>query len=154
MLVPNKDLADFKVINHGAMQFRRISWTINLIYSTTQDQLAKICEGIEAFIKSSDQFAENPRQDSFVKTDEFGASSIDVRILCYTEPLNLTDFTRVKQSLIFETIKIVRANGSEFAYPSTSVYMENTEKNPEDYDVVQEQSHAPKKIDPDSGGDD
>ena len=112
MLVPNKDLADFKVINHGAMQYRRISWTINLIYSTTQDQLAKICEEIEAFIKSSDQFAENPRQDSFVKTDEFGASSIDIRILCYTEPLNLTDFTKVKQSLIFETIKIVRANGS------------------------------------------
>ena len=154
MLVPNKDLADFKVINHGAMQYRRISWTINVIYSTTQDQLAKICEEIEAFIKSSDQFAENPRQDSFVKTDEFGASSIDIRILCYTEPLNLTDFTKVKQSLIFETIKIVRANGSEFAYPSTSVYMENTEKNPEDYDVVQEESHTPQRIDPDSGGDD
>ena len=32
--------------------------------------------------------------------------------------------------------------------------MENTEKNPEDYDVVQEISHEPQHIDPDSGGDD
>ena len=32
--------------------------------------------------------------------------------------------------------------------------MENTEKNPEDYDVVQEVSHEPQRIDPDSGGDD
>ena len=69
---------------------------------------------------------------------------------CYTEPLNLTDFTKVKQSLIFETIKIVRANGSEFAYPSTSVYMENPERNAEDYDVVHEESNEPKQIDPDS----
>ena len=68
--------------------------------------------------------------------------------------MGVLDFTKVKQSLIFETIKIVRANGSEFAYPSTSVYMENTEKNPKDYDVVQEESHAPQRIDPDSGGDD
>ena len=77
-----------------------------------------------------------------------------MRILCYTEPVDLTSFTQIKQSLIFETIKIVRATGSEFAYPSTSVYMENTEKNPEDYDIVQEQSHAPQSINPDSGGDD
>ena len=42
----------------------------------------------------------------------------------------------------------------KFAYPSTSVYMENTEKNPEAYDVVQELSHEPQRIDPDSGGDD
>ena len=28
MLVPNKDLSDVKVINHGEMVFRRISWTL------------------------------------------------------------------------------------------------------------------------------
>ena len=32
--------------------------------------------------------------------------------------------------------------------------MENTEKNPEDYDVVQEELDEPQTIDPDSVGDD
>jgi Small-conductance mechanosensitive channel len=36
MLVPNKDLSDVSVINHGNMIYRRISWTINLTYFTTQ----------------------------------------------------------------------------------------------------------------------
>ena len=127
MLVPNKDLSDVKVINHGNMEFRRISWTLNLIYSTTQEQLAKICQDITAFINSSEEFATNPNQESFARTEELASSSIDVRVLCYTDPVGLTDFSKLKQNLIFEIIKIVRNNGSEFAYPSTSVYVENTD---------------------------
>ena len=127
MLVPNKDLSDVKVINHGMMEFRRISWNLNLIYSTTQEQLATICDEITAFITTSDEFINNPNQESFARTDELGSSSIDIRVLCYTDPVSLTDFSKIKQNLIFEIIKIVRTNGSEFAYPSTSVYVENND---------------------------
>jgi MscS family membrane protein len=127
MLVPNKDLSDVKVINHGNMEYRRISWTLNLIYSTTQEQLAKICTEITSFITSSEDFIINPNQESFARTDELASSSIDIRVLCYTDPVGLTDFSKIKQNLIFEIIKIVRNNGSEFAYPSTSVYVENTD---------------------------
>ena len=127
MLVPNKDLSDVKVINHGNMVYRRISWHLNLIYSTTQEQLAKICGDITAFIDSSDDFVQNPEQESFARTEELASSSIDVRVLCYTEPVGLTDFSKIKQNLIFEIIKIVRSNGSEFAYPSTSVYIEDSD---------------------------
>ena len=134
MLVPNKDLSDVKVINHGNMQYRRISWTLNLIYSTTQEQLAKICDEVTTFITTSDEFINNPNQESFARTEELASSSIDVRVLCYTDPVGLTDFSKIKQNLIFEIIKIVRNNGSEFAYPSTSVYVENTDPlNIEDY---------------------
>ena len=127
MLVPNKDLSDVKVINHGNMVFRRISWHLNLIYSTTQEQLAKICDDITAYIDSSDDFTENPEQESFARTEELASSSIDIRVLCYTDPVGLTDFSKIKQNLIFEIIKIVRSNGSEFAYPSTSVYIEDSD---------------------------
>jgi len=127
MLVPNKDLSDVKVINHGNMVFRRISWHLNLIYSTTQEQLAKICEDITAFIASSDDFTDNPEQESFARTAELASSSIDIRVLCYTDPVGLTDFSKIKQNLIFEIIKIIRSNGSEFAYPSTSVYIEDSD---------------------------
>ena len=127
MLVPNKDLSDVKVINHGNMEYRRISWTLNLIYSTTQEQLAKICEEITNFITTSEEFINNPNQESFARTDELASSSIDIRVLCYTDPVSLTDFSKIKQNLIFEIIKIIRNNGSEFAYPSTSVYLENTD---------------------------
>ena len=155
MLVPNKDLSDVKVINHGNMEFRRISWTLNLTYSTTQKQLAKICEVITQYIDSSDQFIVNPGQESFARTEELAASSIDVRVLCYTKPIGFTDFSKVKQDLIFEIIKLVRANGSEFAFPSSSIYIENTDPiDPAEYSTdglaTQKISHDPA---PDQGDD-
>jgi len=127
MMVPNKDLSDVKVINHGKMEYRRIYWTINLIYSTTQKDLAKICASITDYLANSEQFVVHPEQESYARTDELAASSIDIKILCYAKPVGLTDFSKIKQSLIFEIIKIVRANGSEFAFPSSSVYLENTD---------------------------
>jgi len=127
MLVPNKDLSDVRVINHGNMTFRRISWTINLTYSTTQEQLSTICNKITEYIASNNQFIKNPNQESFARTEELAASSIDLRVLCYANPVGFTDFSKIKQNLIFEIINIVRNNGSEFAYPSHSVYIENSE---------------------------
>ena len=128
MLVPNKDLSDVSVINHGNMIYRRISWTINLTYSTTQEQLSTICNQISKYIESNDQFIKNPNQESFARTEELAASSIDVRVLCYSNPVGFTDFSKIKQNLIFEIIKIVRKNGSEFAYPSRSIYIENSDQ--------------------------
>ena len=128
MLVPNKDLSDVSVINHGNMIYRRISWTINLTYSTTQEQLSMICNQISKYIESNNQFIENPNQESFARTEELAASSIDLRVLCYSNPVGFTDFSKIKQNLIFEIIKIVRTNGSEFAYPSRSIYIENSDQ--------------------------
>jgi len=128
MLVPNKDLSDVSVINHGNMIYRRISWTINLTYSTTQEQLSIICSQISKYIESNDQFVENPNQESFARTEELAESSIDLRVLCYSNPVGFTDFSKIKQNLIFEIIKIVRSNGSEFAYPSRSIYIENSDQ--------------------------
>ena len=127
MLVPNKDLSDVSVINHGSMIYRRISWTINLTYSTSQEQLLNICNAISEYIASSDQFIVNPNQESFARTEELAANSIDLRVLCYSNPVGFTDFSKIKQNLIFEIIKIVRSNGSEFAYPSRSIYIENND---------------------------
>jgi|TARA_Y100000385_G_scaffold113262_1_gene117483 MscS family membrane protein len=128
MLVPNKDLSDVSVINHGNMTYRRISWKINLTYSTSQEQLAKICKEITTYVTSSEQFIQNPGQESFARTEELAASSIDIRVLCYANPVGFTDFSKIKQNLVFEIIKIVRGNGSEFAYPSHSIYIENSEE--------------------------
>lgn len=132
MVIPNKDLSDVKVINHGNMIYRRLNWKINLVYSTTVEQLAKICEDIETYMKKSDDIAENEGQQAFARAVEFGSSSIDIQILCYTDPVTLTEFTAIKQRLIYEIMRIVRGNGSEFAYPSTSVYVESTPQSEDD----------------------
>ena len=125
MVIPNKDLSDVKVINHGEMINRRINWTINLIYSTSVEKLEKIRSDIKNHILESDNFVSNPDLAPVVRVVELGASSIDIKIVAYSDPVGFADFNRIKEELIFNIMGIVEKNGSEFAYPSTSLYVES-----------------------------
>ena len=125
MTIPNKDLSDVKVINHGEMINRRINWKINLIYSTSVEQLEAITLNIKKYILDSDDFTSDPELDPVVRVVELGASSIDILIVGYADPMGFAAFNKVKENLIFNIMKIVKDNSSEFAYPSTSLYVES-----------------------------
>jgi len=128
MTIPNKDLSDVKVINHGDMFNRRLNWKINLIYSTSVEQLELIRTEIKEYIINSDDFVSDPDLDPVVRVVELGASSIDILIVAYSDPVGFAAYNEVKESLIFNIMKIVKANNSEFAYPSTSLYVESMPK--------------------------
>ena len=128
MTIPNKDLSDVKGINHGDMFNRRLNWKINLIYSTSVEQLELIRTEIKEYIINSDDFVSDPDLDPVVRVIELGASSIDILIVAYSDPVGFAAYNEVKENLIFNIMKIVKANNSEFAYPSTSLYVESMPK--------------------------
>ena len=125
VFVPNADLSDAQVVNHQMMEIRRLDWTINLTYSTKIDQLKKICQDIESYIKDKKNLPVDLTKDNFVKVSELGASSIDLKLICHTDPVGFADFSDVKEKLIFKIIEAVESNGSDFAFPSQSIYVEN-----------------------------
>ena len=131
MIIPNKDLSDMRLINYGNMEYRRINWVINLIYSTSLEDLEKICDQISDHISNSDDFVDNPNQAHLVTINELGASSIDVGILCYSSVCGFSEFKKIKHRLIKNIIKIVDSNNSEFAYPSSSIFVESLPNNSE-----------------------
>jgi MscS family membrane protein len=128
MTIPNKDLSDVKVINHGDMENRRLNWKINLIYSTTVEQLEAIRTEIKNYIINSDDFVSDPDLDPVVRVVELGSSSIDILIVAYSDPVGFGAYNEVKETLIFNIMRIVKENNSEFAYPSTSLYVESIPK--------------------------
>ncbi len=127
VFVPNTDLSDAQVINHQNMDYRRIFWTVNLVYSTPADKLKKICSEISDHINTSEDFAINPGQENFAKVTELGSSSIDITILCYLDVIGYTEFSQVKQDLIIKIMEIVKDNDSDFAFPSRSLYIEKSD---------------------------
>ena len=125
VFVPNTDLSDTQVTNHQDMNYRRLFWTINLVYSSTAEQLEKICKDLQEYINSMDGAIQNPGQENFVKVSELGSSSIDLTILCYLEVVSFTEYSQIKQDLVFKIMKTVEKHGSSFAFPSRSIYIEN-----------------------------
>jgi len=122
--IPNFQFAEQAVINNSLITNRRIDWAIGLEYRTTSDQLKNIKEQIENFIKTNLNFSTSEDTILAVKIEQFAASSIDIRLICFTKTANYLEWMNVKDLLAMEIKNIVEKNKASFAFPSTSIYVE------------------------------
>ena len=123
--IPNFQFAEKAVINNSQITNRRINWVIGLEYRTSSDQLTNIKNQIESFIKSNDNFSTSSLGTFLsVKIEQFAASSIDIRLICFTKTTAYLEWMNVKDILAIEIKNIVEKNKASFAFPSTSIYVE------------------------------
>ena len=122
--IPNFQFAENAVINNSQTTNRRINWVIGLEYRTTSDQLTKIKEEIEKYINGSEFFEKSGDTFLSVKIEQFAASSIDIRLICFTKTKHYLEWMKVKDILAITIKSIVENNKASFAFPSTSIYVE------------------------------
>jgi MscS family membrane protein len=127
--VPNAKLSDNAATNFSRMSHRRIYWKVGLLYSTTKEQLKNIRQEIEDYILGNDEYAHPPEVATFVRIDSFNDSSIDLMLYCFTNTTNWGEWLEIKERLALVIKDIVETNGSGFAYPSQSIYIENMQDN-------------------------
>ena len=122
--IPNFQFAENAVINNTQITNRRISWVIGLEYRTTSEQLNNIKKEILNFIKGDKDFKTSDDVLLSVKIDQFAASSIDIKLICFTKTSHYKEWLNVKDKLAIEIKNIVERNKASFAFPSTSIYVE------------------------------
>ena len=122
--IPNFQFAENAVINNSQITNRRINWIIGLEYRTTSEQLKIIKDQIENYIKKSKDFSTSADTILSVKIDQFAASSIDIKLICFTKTTHYLEWMNVKDILAIEIKDIVEKNKASFAFPSTSIYVE------------------------------
>jgi len=127
--VPNSKLSDNAATNFSRMTHRRIYWKIGLLYDTSKEQLKAIRQDLEDYILGNDEFAHPPEVATFVRIDSFNDSSIDIMLYCFTKTTNWGEWLEIKERLALVIKDIVETNGSGFAYPSQSIYIENQQDN-------------------------
>ena len=121
-IIPNFQFAENAVINISQTTNWIISWIINLQYDTTVDQLKKIRDEIENYIKKHEDF--NTELGYAVRIDKFAESSIDMYVRCFTKTDEWEKWLSVKERLAIQIKQIVEKNGAAFAFPSQSIYVE------------------------------
>ena len=122
--IPNFQFAEKAVINNSQITNRRINWIIGLEYRTTSKQLSDIKKEIEEYIKKSELFTTSNNTILSVKIDQFAASSIDIKLICFTKTKHYLEWMKVKDILAIEIKNIVEKHRASFAFPSTSIYVE------------------------------
>ena len=121
-IIPNFQFAENAVINVSQTTNWIISWIINLQYDSTVEQLKKVRDEIEDYIKSHEDF--ESEIGYAVRIDKFAESSIDMYVRCFTKTDEWEKWLSVKERLAIQIKQIVEKNGASFAFPSQSIYVE------------------------------
>lgn len=117
--IPNNLLANNEITNYSKSTGRRLDLTVDIEYGTSNEKIDRACEILKNIALSNPEI-----KDGFeVIIDAMAPSSIIVRLIAYTTATGGTDLRRIKSGVLREIIHHYRAEGIEFAFPSTSVYM-------------------------------
>lgn len=118
--IPNRTVASSVITNYSLIRNRMIDETFGLVYGTSNEKLNESLEIIRN-IAMNDENVLNGFQ-VFVET--LNSSSIDVRFIAYLKTGSVVEMRKMKSTLILKIVEKFREAGIDFAFPSTSVYME------------------------------
>ncbi|MBN2801569.1 MAG: mechanosensitive ion channel family protein [Deltaproteobacteria bacterium] len=120
--VPNAAFTTDPVNNWSKMQKRRIKMSIGVTYGSSSKNIKKLLDDLRAVIAANDKI----RNDFYlVNFDNFGPSSLDIFIYCFTVTTNWAEFLQVKEDFLFEIMNAVEKQGLSFAFPTQSLHIES-----------------------------
>ena len=118
--VPNKKMIDAELDNLGLRPVRRVKFNIGLTYETSPHQIKAIVTDIQEMIN----LHEKTNQEGRVRFQEFGASSLDIMVMYFVDSTKWEDLINVKEDVNYKIMEIVQKHNSDFAFPSTTVYLQ------------------------------
>ena len=99
---------------------RRQRHVIGLTYGTTADQISTYVERVRAVLSEDPEVADGPE----VHLNGLGASSIDVLVHYHLVTDSWTRELELRGEHVLAFMRIAEEVGVSFAFPSTSVYVE------------------------------
>jgi len=113
-------MIDAELDNLGLRSVRRVKFNIGITYETTPDQIKAIVSDIQEMIN----LHEKTNKDGKVRFQEFGGSSLDIMVMYFVDSPRWEDLIDVKEDINYKIMEIVKKHKSDFAFPSTTVYLQ------------------------------
>ena len=122
--IPNDKMANSIVTNVSKAHKRRLDLTFGATYDTSDEKLNRAIEIIKEIM--ADRSDVHHDYNVFIET--LDSSSINIRLLGYTKAKAYDTFTKIRSEIYLEAVKRFRAEEIDFAFPSTTVYMADSNK--------------------------
>lgn len=123
IIVPNSSLASSEIINWSRMSKRKVEMTLGFTYQTSHETLQKVIGGIKEMLMAHEAVVD-PIVVGFA---EFGASSLNITVNYFVNRTTLLEYSEVKEEINFQIMELCEKLGAEFAYPTQTVFLEQSE---------------------------
>ena len=120
LYVPNSVFTTISVENPSRMLNRRIKETIGVRY----DDIARvpaILADIREYLHTSEEIDQSVTL--MVNFDQFGPSSLDVFVYCFTRTIVWTEYHEVKERVLLKISDIITHHGAEIAFPTRTLHV-------------------------------
>ncbi len=121
--VPNNTIANEAITNVSKCKKRKIDIIVGVEYGTSNEKLDRAIEILKEIATNNEKIIGS---GMFMSIEELADSSINIRFFAYTTETAWAKYKIIKGNVIREIIHRFREEGIEFAFPSTSVYIEKT----------------------------
>ncbi len=118
--IPNRAVASAVITNYSLIRNRMIDQTFGLVYGTSNEKLQEALE----IVKNVALNDENVLSGFQVFVETLNSSSIDVRFIAYLKTGSVVEARKMKTAILLKVVEKFREAGLDFAFPSTSVYLE------------------------------
>ncbi len=123
--VANNKIANEEITNVSKCKKRKVDITIGVEYGTSNEKIDKALEILKDIADKNEKIIGS---GMFTAIESLNNSSIDLRIFAYTSETAWAKYKVVKGNMIREIIHRFREEGINFAFPSTSIYVEKFDK--------------------------
>jgi MscS family membrane protein len=118
--VPNSLIANMPIDNITSSNKRRIRMTIGVTYDASPAQLRDVTGRIRTMLTNHAGLDPEAVQVNFT---DFGASSLDILIQCFTLTPQWNEYMDVREDVCLRIMEILEESGLAFAFPSRTVYL-------------------------------
>lgn len=118
--VANADLAKRKIINYSQRDQFHFRHRFPLRFETGQAALKKILSDLRSYLESHEKVLGDTMR---VRLIGYADNAATVEAYAYVLASSNADFLGVQEDMLFEMRELIETNGSEFAYPSSTVYL-------------------------------
>ena len=102
----------------------RIEMTLGVTYETKADEMLAITEAIQHLLEDHNRVF---RQSIIVNFVAFGASSLDILIVCTVRIAGYSDLQQIKQEINIGIMRLLENHGLTVAFPTRTIYIETPE---------------------------
>jgi len=119
--IPNSKLSEIVIKNSGLLLFRRYNTNVGLRYDTPPELIEAFVKGVREIILAHP----DTKKDTFnVEFVEFGGSSLNIMLNMYFKTLAWGTLQTSKHQVHIAIIKLAKELGVDFAFPSTTMMIE------------------------------
>lgn len=118
--VQNSEFSQMSITNYSRRDSNLMQTVVRLRHETTADQLRAVIEDIAAMLKADPRVKAETVRVCLLDIAEF---AFNIEIWAYINTADYTQFLKVKEELLIQSVDVIERNGTALARPAQTTYL-------------------------------